>query len=160
MGRTLYNWFPMRDALVEAVFADRVATVADLTERALAMDDAWDGFVVFLTGVCELQGADLGYNDLAARTAPVDGDRGYGLMLEILDRAQRYGELRPDITLADMAFVLWGVAATIRATHKVAPRAWRRHLTLTLDGLRATTAHPLQTPPMSTQQTRAALRKC
>ncbi len=68
MGRTLYNWFPMRDALVEAVFADRVATVADLTERALAMDDAWDGFVVFLTGVCELQGADLGYNDLAART--------------------------------------------------------------------------------------------
>ncbi len=81
-------------------------------------------------------------------------------MLEILDRAQRSGELRPDITLADMAFVLWGVAATIRATHKVAPGAWRRHLALTLDGLRATTAHPLPTPPMSTQQTRAALRKC
>ncbi|GGP11698.1 TetR/AcrR family transcriptional regulator [Nonomuraea glycinis] len=157
---TLYNRFPTRDALVEAVFADRVATVADLAERALAMDDAWDGFVAFLTGVCELQAADLGYNDLAARTAPVDGDRGYGLMLKILDRAQRSGELRPDVTLADMAFVLWGVAATIRATHEVVPGAWRRHLALTLDGLRTATAHPLPAPPMFTEQTRAALRKC
>lgn len=157
---TLYNRFPTRDILVEAVFADRAATVTELAERALAMDDAWQGFVAFLTGVCELQAADLGYNDLAARTVAVDGDRGFGLMGEILERAQRSGDLRGDITLADMAFVLWGVAATVRATSKVAPGAWRRHLALALDGLRLAAARPLPVPPMSTAQTRAAMREC
>ncbi|MEU7738905.1 hypothetical protein [Nonomuraea sp. NPDC049158] len=142
------------------VFEDRRATVAELAERALAMDDAWDGFVAFLTGVCELQAADLGYNDLAARGAAVDGDRGYGLMREILERAQRSGDLRGDITLADLAFVLWGVAATVKATYTVAPGAWRRHLALALDGLRAVAARPLPAPPMSTAQTRAAMRTC
>ncbi|MDF2706888.1 MAG: transcriptional regulator, TetR family [Nonomuraea muscovyensis] len=157
---TLYNRFPTRGALVEAVFEDRRATVAELAEQALAMDDAGDGFVAFLTGVCELQAADLGYNDVAARGAAMDGDRGYDLMREILARAQRSGDLRGDITLADMAFVVWGVAATVRATHKVAPGAWRRHLALALDGLRAVAARPLPAPPMSTAQTRAAMREC
>ncbi|MFI7127352.1 TetR/AcrR family transcriptional regulator [Nonomuraea sp. NPDC050153] len=157
---TLYNRFPTREVLVEAVFADRVATVAELAEQALAMDDAWEGFVAFLTGVCELQAADLGYNDLAARTAAVDGDRGHDLMREILERAQLSGGLRADVTLADMSFVIWGVAATVRATGKVAPGAWRRHLALALDGLRAIAARPLPAPPLSTAQTRAAMREC
>jgi AcrR family transcriptional regulator len=157
---TLYNRFPTRGALVEAAFADRAATVTELAEHALAVDNAWEGFVAFLTSVCELQAADLGYNDLAARTAAVDGDRGYGLMREILERAQRSGELRADVTLSDMAFVVWGVAATVRATHKVAPGAWRRHLALALDGLHATAAQPLPVPPMSTAETRAAMRDC
>ncbi|MGN9784879.1 TetR/AcrR family transcriptional regulator [Nonomuraea sp. ZG12] len=157
---TLYNRFPTRDTLVEAVFADRVATVAELAEQALATADAWEGFVAFLTGVCELQAADLGYNDLAARTTATDGDRGHALMREILNRAQRSGDLRPDITLADMAFVIWAMAATIRATHKVAPGAWRRHLALTLDGLRTAAAQPLPTPPIPTAQIRAAMREC
>jgi AcrR family transcriptional regulator len=157
---TLYNRFPTRDALAEAVFADRVATVAGLAEQALAMADAWEGFAAFMTGVCELQAADLGYNDLAARAAAMDGDRGYGLMREILERAQRSGQLRGDVTLADMAFVVWGVAATIRATYEVAPGAWRRHLALALDGLRAVAARPLPVPPMSVAKTRAAMREC
>ncbi|MEW9553401.1 TetR/AcrR family transcriptional regulator [Nonomuraea sp. NPDC050783] len=157
---TLYNRFPTREALVEAVFEDRVAAVTALAEQSLAMNDAWEGFVTFLTSVCELQAADHGYNDLAARTAPVGEDRGYGLMGELLERAQRSGQLRPDVSLADMAFVVWGVAATVRATRGSAPGAWRRHLALTLDGLRAVAAHPLPVPPMSIPQTRAAMRDC
>ncbi|MBB5081662.1 TetR/AcrR family transcriptional regulator [Nonomuraea endophytica] len=157
---TLYNRFPTRDALVEAVFADRAATVTELAERALAMDDAGEGFAAFLTGVCELQAADLGYNDLAARTVTVDGDRGFGLMGQILERARRSGHLRGDVTLTDMAFVVWGVAATVKATSKVAPGVWRRHLALALDGLRPAAARPLPVPPMSTEQTRAAMREC
>ncbi|NRQ33649.1 helix-turn-helix transcriptional regulator [Nonomuraea sp. NN258] len=156
---TLYNRFPTRDALVAAVFADRVASVAELAEQALAADDAWDGFVAFLTGASELQAADLGYNDLAARGAAA-ADRGPALMEEIIGRAQRSGDLRDDVTLADMAFVVWGMAATIRATAKVAPGVWRRHLALALDGLRADAARPLPVPPMTDEQIRAAMREC
>ncbi|MEU8380844.1 helix-turn-helix domain-containing protein [Streptosporangium sp. NPDC048865] len=157
---TLYNRFPARAELVAAVFEDRVATVADLAAQSLAADDAWEGFVSFVTGVCELQAADLGYNDLAARGAAADTDTGYALMLRIVERAQESGDLRDDVTLDDMAFVIWGVAATVRATFRVAPGVWRRHLALTLDGLRAGAAHPLPVPPMSPSQTRAAMGGC
>ncbi|MFF5109785.1 TetR/AcrR family transcriptional regulator [Streptosporangium sp. NPDC000509] len=154
---TLYNRFPTRGALVDAAFADRMAIVDGLAEQALAMDDAWEGFVAFLTGVCELQAVDLGYNELAARGAAVDWERGYGLMSGILERAQRSGDLRDDITLADVAFVARGVTAIIKATYRVAPGAWRRHLALALDGLRAVAARPLPVPPLSAEQTRATM---
>ncbi|MER5646929.1 helix-turn-helix domain-containing protein [Streptosporangium sp. NPDC002524] len=157
---TLYNRFPTRAELVAAVFEDRVATVAGLATDALATDDAWEGFVAFVTGVCELQAADLGYNDLAVRGATAGTDTGYALMRRIVERAQESGDLRDDVTLDDMAFVLWGVATTVRATFRVAPGVWRRHLALTLDGLRATAAHPLPVPPMSPPQTRAAMGEC
>ncbi|MEU4403533.1 helix-turn-helix domain-containing protein [Streptosporangium sp. NPDC023963] len=157
---TLYNRFPTRAELVAAVFEDRVATVAGLATSSLAMDDAWEGFVAFVTGVCELQAADLGYNDLAVRGATADTGAGYALMRRIVERAQESGDLRDDVTLDDMAFVIWGVAATVRATFRVAPGVWRRHLALTLDGLRAGAAHPLPVPPMSPSQTRAAMGEC
>ncbi|MFI6508345.1 TetR/AcrR family transcriptional regulator [Streptosporangium sp. NPDC050855] len=157
---TLYNRFPTRAELVEAVFEDRVATVARLAGRALEADDAWEGFTTFVTAVCELQAADLGYNDLAVRGAATATDPGYASMLRIVERARESGALRDDVTITDMAFVIWGVAATVRATSRVAPTAWRRHLALTLDGLRATAAHPLPVPPMSVEQTRAALDGC
>ncbi|TDE35742.1 TetR/AcrR family transcriptional regulator [Nonomuraea mesophila] len=149
---TLYNRFPTREDLVEAVFEDRAATVAAIAERALTMDDPWEGFVAFLTGVCELQAADLGYNDLAAR----DG-KGIEPMVRIIERAQEAGALRGDVTLADMSFVIWGVAATVRATYGTVPGAWRRHLGLALDGLRSTAAHELPVPPMSIPQARALM---
>ncbi|GAA4536171.1 MULTISPECIES: TetR/AcrR family transcriptional regulator [Nonomuraea] len=157
---TLYNRFPSRDDLVEAVFADRVAAVRELAERSLAADDAWEGFVAFLTGVCELQSVDLGYNDLAVRSVGADTREGDALMRRIVARAQEAGMLRPDVTLEDMAFVIWGVAGTVRATFRTAPGAWRRHLALTLDGLRAGAAHPLPVPPMTTAQTEKALGGC
>ncbi|MDA0637442.1 helix-turn-helix domain containing protein [Nonomuraea sp. MCN248] len=195
---TLYNRFPTRDDLVEAVFADRVAAVRELAERALAEDDAWQGFVDFLTGVCELQSVDLGCNELAVRIAgagaggwgpeaesgsavqtgepaeaiqvgePVGAvqaersgtDEGRALMRRLVARAQQAGVLRPDLTLEDLAFVIWGVAGTVRATFRTAPGAWRRHLALSLDGLRADAARPLPVPPMTTAQTREALGGC
>lgn len=154
---TLYNRFPTRAELVAEVFADRVAAVTAIAERSLEAADPWEGFVSFLTAVCELQSADLGYNDLAVRRVPGEADPGYDLMRRIVERAQRAGALRDDVTLPDLAFVIWGVAATVRVTFRVAPDAWRRHLALALDGLRAGAAHPLPVPPMPVDQVRAAL---
>jgi hypothetical protein len=38
------------------------------------------------------------------------------------------------------------------ATRDSAPDAWRRHLGLLLDGLRADAAHPLPVPPLTRTQ--------
>ncbi|MFD2356296.1 TetR/AcrR family transcriptional regulator [Nonomuraea ferruginea] len=158
---TLYNRFPSRDDLVEAVFADRVAAVRELAERSLAADDAWEGFVAFLTGVCELQSVDLGYNDLAVRSVggrtPARGGR-----VDAADRGAGPGgrDVAAGCDAGGHGVRDLGVAGTVRATFRTAPGAWRRHLALTLDGLRAGAAHPLPVPPMTTAQTEKALGGC
>ena len=55
---TLYNRFPTRQDLLEAVFVDRLEALAALAEDAAADPDPWQGFVTYLTGMCELQAAD------------------------------------------------------------------------------------------------------
>ncbi|GGS83634.1 TetR family transcriptional regulator [Planobispora rosea] len=160
---TLYNRFPGRADLIDAVFADRVAATRVLAEEALDMPDAWDGLVRFLTGVCEMQAADLGYNALASERGPYAAAseeavaEGYALMRRIVARAQESGTLRPDVTLEDMVFVVWGHARTVEATAAIAPRLWRRHLALLLDGLRTPEPSPLPEPPLSPEQARRAM---
>lgn len=147
---TLYNHFPQRVDLVNAVFADRTETVAAIAEHALTLDDAWAGLTSFVERICELQAADRGYNELASTRPPQteDLERGYDLMTRVVERAKESGALRADFTLEDMAFVTWGIARTVEATADVRPEVWRRHLALLFDGMRATAASPLPEPPM------------
>jgi AcrR family transcriptional regulator len=162
---TLYNRFPNRSDLVAAVFADRAETVVRIAERALAMDDAWAGFVHFVEQICRMQATDRGYNDLSARSLPpaapsASQPHGHELMTQILARAQRSGALRPDFALADMAFVIWAITRTIEATADVDPDVWRRHLGLVLDGLRASAANPLPVPALDPEQIARVMRDC
>ncbi|MFG6201540.1 TetR/AcrR family transcriptional regulator [Nonomuraea sp. JJY05] len=162
---TLYNHFPSREDLVDAVFADRTATVVQISEHALSLPDAWSGLVHFLERVCELQAADRGYNDLVSNRGPQptpagDPARGYAMMSRIIERAHEAGVLRPDCTLEDMAFVTWGIARTVEATAAVRPEVWRRHLALILDGFRAPAAHPLPEPPLRPDELGRIMREC
>ncbi len=153
---TLYNRFPAREQLLEAVFVNRLESVVALVEAALADDDPWRGLVGYLTSVCELQSADRGFNDLAARgfAGPPAVDALHrtarARMAELLDRAKRAGVLRRDLAVEDLAFVVWGTSRTIELTADAAPDAWRRHLGLLLDGFRADGAHPPPVAPMPT----------
>jgi AcrR family transcriptional regulator len=155
---TLYNRFPTRSALIEAVFVDRLEKMVELARQALAADDPWDGLVSYLTGTCELQAADRGFNEVAARGLVSPATRrlreeGLAAVTELFARAQRAGTLRADVTVEDLAFVVWGISRTVDMTAKHAPRLWRRHLALLLDGFRAQGAHPLPEPPLSADQT-------
>ena len=151
---TLYNRFPSREQLLEAVFVDRMERVVALVETALADEDSWRGLVGYLTSVCELQSGDRGFNDLAARgfagPPAVDGLHRVARrrMAELLDRAKEVGMLRRDFVVEDLTFVVWGISRTIELTAHTAPDAWRRHLALLLDGFRADAAHPLLVEPM------------
>ncbi|GIL26453.1 TetR/AcrR family transcriptional regulator [Actinocatenispora comari] len=163
---TLYNRFPTRDALIDAACADQVAATAAIAAQALSYDDAWEGFVHFVTRICDLQAADRGYRDLTGRTVRHSAQTraalrdGYRQMLRIVRRAQRAGALRADVTLADLAFVFWGHAATVAATTGIGTHARHRHLALMLDGLRAEGAHPLPAPPLSPAEVDRALGGC
>jgi AcrR family transcriptional regulator len=160
---TLYNRFPTRDDLIAAAVEDRIESGARIANEALEIQDPWDAFVYLVEKVCELQAADRLLSDLALRGAPSPAiaraqDNGHDLMRRIVTRAQESGALRPDWVLEDIAFITWSHTRIIEATAKIAPEAWRRHLALVLDGLRATAAHPLPVPPITEDQLMQALR--
>lgn len=144
---TLYNRFPTRQDLLEAVFVDRLETLATLAENAAANPDPWQGFVAYLTGMCELQASDRGFNEVAARgltspAAPPLRDKGSAALTHLFDNAKKHGTLRTDVTVDDLAFVVWGISRTVDMTRHTAPEAWRRHLALLIDGFRADRTNP------------------
>ena len=66
-------------------------------------------------------------------------------MTELIRRAQEAGALRPDVILDDIPMLMCGIGSATRKEHRC-PDAWRRHLSIVIDGLRASTASgPLPT---------------
>jgi len=155
---TLYRHFPTRLDLIQALFVDKLQSWLEAAERAVAMDDAWDGFVLFVETMCELWSDDRGFNDLASTQLPATAclaeaqTRIHELGVRIVRRAQEQGSLRADVTAEDLSFVIWSHSRITQATHGIAPRAWRRHLHLMFDAFRAERAHPLPEPAMTPQQ--------
>lgn len=151
---TLYNRFPSREDLVDAVFADRLTAYVEAGKLALEDDDPWRAFAGFLARICELQATDRGLNDLLTRqlqnTPAIDELQrcGHEQAFELIRRAQSGGVLRKDFRPEDLPFIVWANAQIIEATRGSSPDAWRRHLNFLLDGLRAEAAHENPEPAL------------
>jgi AcrR family transcriptional regulator len=161
---TLYRRFPSRVELLDEVLADTLQAHIDLAERALAMDDPWEGFCFYLEETCRLQATDRGLNDAMGMRFPratgleATRRRLFDLVGQLIARAQGAGQLRADLTQEDLALVAWANSRILQAVRAAgAPDAWRRHLALLLDGFRADRAHPLPEPPLTPRQVYRAM---
>ena len=161
---TLYRRFPNRAALLDAVLTDNLHAHIDAAEQALTAGDPWEGFAAYLEASCRLQAADRGLNDVMGMRFPratateAAKARLFEVVGQLVDRAQQSGQLRADLTLEDLAFLNWANARILPAVRAAgAPDAWRRHLGVWLDGLRAERAHPLAQPPLSVRQVHRAM---
>ena len=139
---TLYNHFPNRGALLDAVLPDWAAEVDRVAEAALADPDPWRGFVGFMDGLFDIQARNAPMNDAIARTpvGPVDvasecGRTG-GVLESVVNRARAAGVLRPDFGAGDLATMI-GAMSKVIALSDGDDAVWRRHLGFVLDGLRA-----------------------
>jgi AcrR family transcriptional regulator len=155
---TLYRRFPTRDDLYEAVFAKAGDDLREIGERMLAIEDGWTALTSYLDEVCTFMATDRGLCDLMTQRMPrspaLNEIRLYGdnLVKTLLERAQRQGTARADIGLTDLILVMCSLQSVIPAVDAVAPDAWRRHLALTLDGLRPAAATPLPPTGLSYDQ--------
>jgi AcrR family transcriptional regulator len=155
---TLYRHFPTRLNLLMAAFEPRLREFLDGADNALEMDDPWEGFVYYLENLFRVQAGDRGFNDFLSRRFPgnADSERIHDLMCQqiedVLTRAQKAGQARPDIAQADIVNLIWSNGRMIDATSTTAPNAWRRQLYLMLDAYRAERAHPIPEPPMTDAQ--------
>jgi AcrR family transcriptional regulator len=157
---TAYRHFPNKYELAKAIFAQAVDEIVALVERAVAMDDPWDGIVSFLEGTAEAQSADRGLREVLLgvhddeRVAQVN-DRLSGPLRELVKRAKRTGSLRKDAEATDLGVVVMMLCLVADITGDVAPRLWRRYLPMLLDGLRP--GGKLPVPPIGEDDLRAAM---
>ena len=155
---TLYRHFPTRLDLLVAALGPGLQTFVDGAEKAMKMDDPWEGFVAYLENLFALQAGDRGFNDFLSRRFPGNAeteqihDALCRQIEDVLERAQDAGKARPDITQADIVNLIWSNGRIIDATSAKAPTAWRRQLYLMLDAYRAERAHPIPEPPMTDEQ--------
>jgi AcrR family transcriptional regulator len=147
---TLYRHFPTRDALLEAVFRDRIESISALGDELLDAPDAFDALTRWLRAhlvnasacqgmagsvLIELLDVDEGcHGGDAPVEAPCGQMRAVGA--ELLRRAQEAGTARPDADAEDLVRL---VNALVSATADADDRSALadRLFTLMIDGLRS-----------------------
>jgi AcrR family transcriptional regulator len=138
---TVYRRFPNKAVLVEALFEESVQQLVDLAVRAEQTDDPWNGLVMFLEGVTQMQTEDTGLRDLMLygsylqdRVAEAK-DCILPVVTRLVNRAQHDGHLRDDFVVSDIPLIELMLSSVARYTRDIAPELWRRYLGMILDGI-------------------------
>jgi transcriptional regulator SbtR-like protein len=118
--------------------------------------------VGFLEYVLDLQAKNLPLRGVflrhgEGRALAEHRERMLPLLGRIVERAKEQGSLREDYAVGDLTLALWSFLPVLEATVAVAPAAYRRHLQILLDGMRAKAATPQQVRPLAGKQLEAAI---
>jgi AcrR family transcriptional regulator len=142
---TVYRHFPTKEALLNALTDELFAVIAVHTRTLLTLDDPWEAFTRALWFGAEKTAGDLAFTEIMAaqrkfpaRTCPGKEDL-IVTIGELMDRCKAAGVMRQDAMVEDIGLMMCGVGSASQMEHPV-PNAWRRHLAILLDGLRAQAA--------------------
>lgn len=141
---TVYRRFADRNALIDALFAERVDQLAEVAERAAAMDDPWEGLVHLFETQIGLQLEDRAFAEVlfkeeAGREATARArERIAPHVIALVDRAKDAGVVRHDLEIGDFPVLNLMLMTMVNATRDVSPNAWKRYLQLILAGVRPT----------------------
>jgi AcrR family transcriptional regulator len=163
---TVYRRFPDKTSLADALFEERINTLAALAVQALDADDPWDGLSGFMTNAAEMLTGDRGLREILMFAAQGHKRAGYArermrpVVSLLVERAQAAGQVRPDLGFTDIPVLEFMLGATAEYARDVRPDIWRRYLTLLLDSLRPSRATftPLPVPELSADELATAMR--
>jgi len=162
---TVYRRFPEKRELVEALFEQKIGEMAELAERAVEFEDAWEGLEFFI-----VEAATVHHQNRALRDLLFGGAQGREWIArgqakmrprvrKLIERARDQGGLRADLDPFDMPLILMMLTSVMDYTAEADPDVWRRQLQLILDGLcesrdRST---PLPAKPLNAKQLQVAM---
>lgn len=138
---TLYRHFPTRDALMAAVFSEQVE---DLFQRGAALPESGSSAGAALeTWIAMVVNHATRSRGLAAHLKSCGRDSGFArchtLMRQttstLLERAQRAGDTRADVTVDDLMHLVNGISWVIESRADAGAET-ERLLSIVLDGLR------------------------
>jgi AcrR family transcriptional regulator len=135
---TVYRHFPTKEALLESLVREHFEEIAGYAREAVERDDAWEGFCELMWRATERNSEDLAFCEAIASTDKSAIVEEVGLMAstrELIERAKAQGRMRLDATEDDVPIMMIGVSSVM--SHGPGPDAWRRYMTLMLDGMRA-----------------------
>lgn len=144
---TVYRRFPTRGGLFHELFQDRVDAVVGILEKALAVEDPWEGLCQFMERDFELQSSDRGLREFMLGRADStelrqrSRERIQPLVAKLVERAHAAGRLRADIGQGDIEIILAMVGGLMDASIHVEPDLWRRYLAIVLDGIQSGSRH-------------------
>jgi AcrR family transcriptional regulator len=164
---TVYRRFPDRDALIDALFEERIQEIAQTARDALEHDDPWEGFAGFVRDAVRLQASDRGLREALFTAGPgrerVDRARSKIApeVTKLVARAQEAGRLRSDLVVYDVAMVQIMMGAIADATRDIAPDTWERFLVIILDGMQESRSGPtpLAREPLDQERFSAAMAR-
>jgi AcrR family transcriptional regulator len=139
---TVYRCWPSKDALLAAVAGARVAWFTDLVLQAHDAADPWEAFCELLRAAAQSQAENAlltaGLGALAETDELQARREGYRAALqELMDRAARQGQLRPDATAREVTVLFCGAARVLDEEGERDPAVWRRYAELVADAVRA-----------------------
>jgi AcrR family transcriptional regulator len=164
---TAYRRFANKEEVIEALFEQRLADVADVAQQALDDPDAWSGLVTFISRAMHMQFGDVGLNQIMndrslgdTRVSEVR-DRIAPIITELVAKAKHQGVVRPDFDQSDIIFIEVALSGIMQASRHVSPDLYQRYLTMFLDGV--TTARdaftPLPVQPLTRDETHVAMTR-
>jgi AcrR family transcriptional regulator len=163
---TVYRRFPTKEALIEALFADRLEDLVSLAEDALALPSGWDGLTMLLRRSVGMHAVDRGLRD-AALCIGIDkhhfakvGEHLLPLVQDIFDRAHAEGSLRADVGIHDLPIIMATVTDLARHTPPGRPEIFRRFLEVVIDGLRASPENGDLGPALTQEDVEAIVHDC
>jgi AcrR family transcriptional regulator len=139
---TVYRHFPNKVVLLQALADERFQGLADAARAGLTADDAWEGFVEFMTysartmaedrSLAEAMGQHPGLCESAAERSQLRG-----LTDQLVARAQSDGRLRADVGPDDIPALVCGIGRAVDAKSGEPTMPWDRYLRIILAGLGA-----------------------
>jgi AcrR family transcriptional regulator len=165
---TLYRRFADRDALIDALFEEKIHAIATIATESLAIEDPWEALRSFILRVATLQARDRGLKETLLTTnrgserlarardtiRPIAG--------QLIERAKAAGVLREDFGDFDIPLMQFAVGYVADRMREIAPEYHQRLVTLLLDGMAAQRSGvtPMPVPPLTSEQFARSTGRC
>jgi AcrR family transcriptional regulator len=160
---TAYRRFPNKDALIEALMADRIAEIGAIAEECLLDPDPWRAFAGFFERGLALMAADRGLKEVIfspgrGRERVAHARRAIApVVARLVQRAVDAGVVRSDIGTTDVPIINFMLTTVVELSRDVEPELYKRYLAIVLDGLRVKDGDPLPVEGLSVPAFQSAL---
>jgi AcrR family transcriptional regulator len=139
---TAYRRFPNKDALIDALMADRISELGEIAQDCLEEPDPWLGLSGYLERALALQASDRGLKEVLfssgrGRERSVQARRKIApVVMKLVQRAVEAGAVRSDMSTSDVPVINFMLNTVVDFGRNVEPNLYKRYLAIVLDGLR------------------------